>query len=236
VVSPQFSVGLVEAELGDGLERWREDQRLWCLAAREGKVPDDELARIEDLRRDVRLRARLEARIAPRLASPTAEELRVLFESRSDGWFEPAQMAIRVLRVPLRRDSDPALQERRLLEQSRAAEELAVVASTLGHTIEDVGPLPEVEIAGAIGPLVFGEVKELAPGQISAPIHDLDHFVVVQMRERMPRRRLSFDEARPRLEEQWRAQKRRELQGREVASVLEGLVITTEGERWLATP
>jgi hypothetical protein len=56
------------------------------------------------------------------------------------------------------------------------------------------------------------------------------------MRERMPRRRLSFDEARPRLEEQWRAQKRRELQGREVASVLEGLVITTEGERWLATP
>lgn len=232
--APELSPELLGSELGESLGRWQEDQRLWCLAVAEDRPSADELARVEDLRRDVRLRKRIEERIAPRLTSPPEQELSAVFAARSEGWFEPTQMAVEVLRVPLRRDRDPAQQERQLLERARGADDLSVVAASLDLALEAVGPLPTVEIAGALGPVVFEEIKGLAAGEISAPIHDLDELVVVQVRQVVPRRALSFEEARSRVEEQWRAEKRRELQAGEVALVLESLTITEAGERWLA--
>jgi parvulin-like peptidyl-prolyl isomerase len=231
VPSPSAAVLAALASTPERQAAWLEAERLLAAAGALGVVLPTEQARLVDLAADVRLRARLNGQAAATVVHPTATEVAQRFQSDPNAWRRPEHLAAEVLRVAIDRNTDPREQLEGLIELTGEGD-LAAAAVALGVTLERVDLLPGLEVAGALGPLVFDATKGLATGRVSAPIQDDGDLVVVRYTTREPGRLLSPQEAAPLVTEALLAERRKLATGTLSGSIVRDLELTAEGIAW----
>ncbi len=223
------------------LSAWIESERLWHLARLERRLSLEEQRRGDDVAADLRLRSRIERAAESRIVDPTEEEIAARFSANPARYRRPEQMAVRFLRLAIPRDRDPFAEERRLEAEIVASRETgggleAVAAaralSAAALSVVDLRPL--IEVAGELGPQVFEQVKDLAPGALSAPIHDAFDWVVVEVTAREAARPLAAAEAAPEVRAAIRAERRRAGLAARATELLAGFELTDAGRQWVA--
>ena len=232
---------VASADRPERLEAWIESERLWRLAGGEGRVRAEERRRGDDVAADLRLRSRLESAAESRIVEPTEEEIAARFAAHPERYRRPEQMAVRFLRLPIPRDRDPFDEERRLEAEIAASRATGVGLEALATaralpaaalSVSDLRPI--LEVAGELGPQVFEQVKGLAPGALSAPIHDAEDWVVVEVKAREAARPLSAAEAAADVRAAIRAERRRAELAARASELLVGFELTGEGRQWVA--
>lgn len=150
---------------------------------------------------------------------PVSEaQLREMFEQRQDSLFQPEQLraAHILIAVPQDAGADAVAEARARAQQVRkqlaAGEDFAALARR--HS-DDQASAAQGGDLGAISPGTRSESFELAlaeleQGQVSEPVRTPKGFEIIKLVERIPAGRPSFEQARQRLEQEYRRQQAEE--------------------------
>lgn len=226
------------ARLAGATERENENDRLWQVALAEGRLLEEDRRRGDDVAADLRMRSRLESEAENRIVEPTESEIAEHHAGHPERFRQPEQLAVRTLRLPIPRDRDPFAEELRLEAEVAAVRAagggLEALGRERGLPLTTLALQPLIEVAGALGPPVFEQVKGLTAGEISAPIHDAEVWVIVEVTAREPARPLAAAEAAPQVRAAIRAERRRAALARRTSELLAGLELTDEGRQWVA--
>jgi hypothetical protein len=134
--------------------------------------------------------------------SPTARELRQLYEDDPQFFANTARYRVRWWRLPgtgIEARLYAEMARKRLSENGASVTEL----SSFGLRVDPLLPdrlLPLTKIADYLGPMLAREVQKLKPGSISAIIAQGDGFHILQLLEKRDGQTPPFEEIRPLVE------------------------------------
>lgn len=185
--------------------RWIEDELLY-QAILASPWPDAGMRRrLADLEDDTLLNELLLRRLDPQQLAPSEEELRAAYAATAQGLRKARSLDLKLIRTQVAEGTDPlAFYDRltALADGLRAGERTwaEATAAIPGDGVALDPPLTDaLPLANLVGPVVFELVKDLPVGSVAGPIQDQAEFFVVVVEGDDPARRLTFEEARPRL-------------------------------------
>ncbi len=200
-----------------------EDEVLFQAALGSDALSSEERLRLLDLSGNVWLSALIERRTAGLLSELTDEELKEAFASAPEHYRRQRHLQGRYLKTrppagqdPLRFLDDLTLLAQELGRGERTWDEVAALMAAEQHSWP---LLPQSEVVGVLGPLVFDLIQHLGPGAVSPPIQDGAEFYVVGIEVEEPARSLTLAEATPQLRQDF-AREQRKITKAQVAGQL----------------
>lgn len=205
--------------------RWVEEEILYQSALALGAPSPEERRRLQDLEDDVWLQEGVGRRLEALLPEPTPEELHRLLDAEPERYRSPRRLAGRFVVARRPAGEDPlaffdalAALAGRIRVGAGGWEETATLGRTGSFELQ-----PALRVAGILGPLVFDAIQSLGPGEVAGPIQDGADFWLVRIDGEEPQRRLTFEEALPRLRADARRAATPALKARIVGELLAGV-------------
>jgi hypothetical protein len=220
---------------------WIVDETLYQLALASGELSQDERTRLADLEDNALLGAMVDSAMPDSMPEPTDAELRELYTERSSNYRTTRELRLEVLRAQPPEGTDPLAFLDCLESAANALGETTLTWADAGAgcpgTVHESWPLlPMLAVANRSSPMVLSQIKNLAEGEVSAPIQSGEDFFVMGMVESVAERPMTFEESRARLEREVLRARRREARTQIVIGLLSSANFrwTPGGEEWIA--
>ncbi|MBZ0114289.1 MAG: peptidylprolyl isomerase [Thermoanaerobaculia bacterium] len=222
------------------VSEWIDAETLYQLALSSGALSSDERARLADLEDNVLLGALVDSSMPSSFPDPSESELEGLFSERSSNYRTTRSLRLEVLRAQVPEGTDPIEFLDCLTSASYGLGEGTMTwveagKSCPGTAYESWPLLPMLAVASQSSPSVLSQVKDLAEGEVSAPIQSGEDFFVVGMVESVPDRAMTFEESRSRLRREFLRARRQEFRSQFVIGLLSSVEFgwAPGGEEWM---